>query len=106
VYDCAPQCALPADYFDVSITPFDPEFERQMELAEEGMKAYTTGIVRNHPFVDGKKRTAFMAAYVFLGSNGLRLVASEVEAVQFVTLLAASEIEESEFAAWLRANCQ
>lgn len=68
--------------------------------------AYTTGIVRNHPFVDGNKRTAFMAAYVFLGSNRLRLAASEVEAVQFVTRLAASEIDESEFAAWLRANCE
>jgi death-on-curing protein len=46
-----------------------------------------------------------LLAYVFLGSNGFRLVASEVEAAQFVMLLASSEIEEPEFGAWLRANC-
>jgi death-on-curing protein len=68
--------------------------------------AYTSTFVRNHPFVDGNKGTAFMAAYVLLGSNGFRLVASEVEAAQFVMLLASSEFEEPEFATWLRANCE
>jgi death-on-curing protein len=68
--------------------------------------AYTSGIVCNHPFVDGNKRTGFMAGYVFLASNGLHLTATEVDVVQVVTLLAASEIEESEFAAWLRENCE
>jgi death-on-curing protein len=68
--------------------------------------AYTSGIIRNHPFVDGNKRTAFMAGYVFLARNGLRLTATEVDVVQVVALLAASEIDESEFAAWLRKNCE
>ncbi len=68
--------------------------------------AYASGIVGNHPFVDGNKRTAFMAAYVFLASNGLRLVATEVDAAQVVTLLAASEINEAAFAAWLRKNSE
>lgn len=67
--------------------------------------AYTSGIIRNHPFIDGNKRTGFMAGYVFLARNGLRLTASEVDVVQVVTLLAASEIDESQFAAWLRNNC-
>ena len=66
--------------------------------------AYASGIVRNHPFVDGNKRTAFMAAYVFLARNGLRLVATEVDAAQVVSLLAASEINEAAFSAWLRKN--
>jgi death-on-curing protein len=66
--------------------------------------AFASGIVRNHPFVDGNKRTAFMAAYVFLASNGLRLIATEVDAAQVVTLLAASEIDETAFSAWLRNN--
>ena len=66
--------------------------------------AYASGIIRNHPFVDGNKRTAFMAAYVFLASNGLRLVATEVDAAQVVTLLAASEIDEATFSAWVRKN--
>ena len=68
--------------------------------------AYASGIVGNHPFVDGNKRTAFMTAYVFLASNGLRLVATEVDAAQVVTLLAASEINEAAFAAWLRKNSE
>jgi death-on-curing protein len=68
--------------------------------------AYVGGIVRNHPFVDGNKRTAFMTAYVFLARNGLQLMAPEVEAVQFVTALAAKKVEETEFAGWLRDNCE
>ncbi len=68
--------------------------------------AYASGIIRNHPFVDGNKLTAFMAAYVFLASNGLRLVATEVDAAQVVILLAASEINETAFAAWLRKNSE
>ena len=68
--------------------------------------AYTSGIIRNHPFVDGNKRTGFMAGYVFLASNDLQLTATEVDVVQVVTLLAASEIKEAEFAAWLRENCR
>ena len=68
--------------------------------------AYASGIIRNHPFVDGNKRTAFMAAYVFLASNGLRLVATDVDAAQVMTMLAASEIDEATFSAWLRKNIE
>ena len=68
--------------------------------------AYASGIVRNHPFVDGNKRTALMAAYVFLASNGLHLVATEVDAAQVMTMLAASEIDEAAFSAWLRKNSE
>lgn len=68
--------------------------------------ACTTGIIRNHPFVDGNKRTGFMAAYVFLASNGLQLMADELDVVRVIMLLAASEIDETEFAAWLKKNCE
>jgi death-on-curing protein len=68
--------------------------------------AYASGIVNNHPFVDGNKRTGFMATYVFLASNGLRVIAAEVDTVRSVTLLADGEIDESTFAAWLRKNSQ
>ena len=68
--------------------------------------AYADGIVQNHPFVDGNKRTGFMTAYVFLASNGLRLIASEIEAVTAVTALAAGDLDEVAFAAWLRGNCE
>jgi len=67
---------------------------------------YAAGIVRNHPFVDGNKRTAFMTALVFLARNGLRLVAPEVDATQIVTALAAGEVDEAAFAAWLRDSCE
>jgi len=67
---------------------------------------YASGIIRTHPFVDGNKRTAFVAAYVFLASNELRLVATEVDAAQVVKLLAAGEIDETTFSAWLRKNCE
>ena len=68
--------------------------------------AYAAGIIRNHPFVDGNKRTGFMCAFVFLAENGFRLIAREVEVVQVVTLLAAGEIDEAAFAAWLRDNTE
>ena len=63
--------------------------------------AYAFGIARNHPFVDGNKRTALMAAYVFLGLNGQRLVAPEAEAVVMVQELAGGVCGEAEFAAWI-----
>ena len=66
--------------------------------------AYAFGIVRNHPFVDGNKRTAFMTAVFFLELNGYRFIASEVDATLSTLALAANEIGEAEFAAWLRDN--
>lgn len=68
--------------------------------------AYAFGIVRNHPFVDGNKRTAFMTAVFFLELNGHRFMANEVEATLRTLALAASEIDEAEFAVWLRENVQ
>ncbi len=68
--------------------------------------AYAFGIARNHAFVDGNKRTALMAAYTFLRTNGLRLSASEVEAATMIRDLAASEIGEGELAAWITANVE
>jgi death-on-curing protein len=68
--------------------------------------AYASGIIRNHPFIDGNKRTGFMTAFVFLARNGEQLIASEVEATHMVTALAAGELTEDEFTNWLRDNCQ
>ena len=68
--------------------------------------AYASGIIRNHPFIDGNKRTGFMTAFVFLARNGEQLVASEVEATYMVTALAAGEVTKGEFTNWLRDNCQ
>lgn len=65
---------------------------------------YAAGIMRNHPFVDGNKRTGFLAAYSFLYVNGLEIVASEAEVIVQCLALAADEIDFAEFAAWLREN--
>jgi death-on-curing protein len=64
----------------------------------------TTGIVKNHPFVDGNKRTGFLLGIMFLELNGLRFTASEDDATQMVLDLAASAIDEAAYAAFLRAS--
>ena len=68
--------------------------------------SYAHGLARNHPFVDGNKRTAFLAAYTFLGLNGLDLHAPEAEAVVMTLGLAAGEIDEDGYAAWLGDRSQ
>jgi death on curing protein len=64
--------------------------------------SYGFGLARNHPFIDGNKRVAFQAMYVFLGLNGLRIEAEEPEVVRVVLALAAGELPESDLAEWLR----
>lgn len=65
---------------------------------------YTAGIVRNHPFVDGNKRTGFVIGVLFLELHGLDFKASEEDATQAVMSLAAGLLDEISFAAWLRKN--
>ena len=64
--------------------------------------SYGFGVARNHPFIDGNKRAAFQAIYIFLGLNGLRIDAPEEEVVALMLALASSELEESDLAAWLK----
>jgi death-on-curing protein len=66
--------------------------------------AYGFGIAKNHPFVDGNKRVAFQAIYVFLGINGAAITADEEEVVRLVLALASGELSESELRVWLRDN--
>jgi death-on-curing protein len=65
---------------------------------------YTAGIVKNHPFVDGNKRTGFVMGVLFLELNGYRFTASEEAAAQAIIELAAGTIDEEGFCAFLRAN--
>jgi death-on-curing protein len=64
--------------------------------------AYTAGIVQNHPFVDGNKRTGFVVGALFLELNGFDFTASEAEAALAVLELAAGTIDETGFALFLR----
>ena len=66
--------------------------------------AYGSGISQNHPFVDGNKRAGFLSVGLFLALNGYRLAATQAEATIAVLALAAGELDEAEFAAWLRAH--
>lgn len=64
--------------------------------------AYGFGISSNHPFVDGNKRVAFQAMYLFLGLNGFRIDAPEEEVVSLILALASGELDEPLLADWLR----
>jgi death on curing protein len=66
--------------------------------------AYSFGIARNHPFVDGNKRTALASMIVFLNLNGLALVAPQEAATAIVLALAAGEIGEDVLARWISDN--
>lgn len=64
--------------------------------------AYAFGIARNHPFTDGNKRTAAVAALTFLFLNGIEFEIGEAELVVMVLALAAGELSEEAVAAWFR----
>jgi death-on-curing protein len=66
--------------------------------------AYTSGIVQNHPFVDGNKRTGFVLGILFLELNGARFTATEDDAAQAVLGLAAGTLDEAGYVAFLRVN--
>ncbi|MCX7179201.1 MAG: type II toxin-antitoxin system death-on-curing family toxin [Proteobacteria bacterium] len=66
--------------------------------------AYGFGITRNHPFVDGNKRAAFLSVGLFLALNGYRLVATQADATVVMLSLAAGELDEAEFAGWLSTH--
>lgn len=80
-------------------------YDEDVDLADLAA-SYAHGIARNHPFLDGNKRTAFMAAYTFLDVNGLALDAPEAEAVAAMRALSTGELGEEEFAEWLRRHTE
>ena len=76
---------------------YDPEADLPSLAA-----AYGFGISSNHPFVDGNKRVAFQAMYLFLGLNGFRIDAPEEEVVALILSLASGDLDEPALAGWLR----
>jgi death on curing protein len=84
---------------------------RQQNLAAYGnpdaaqlAAAYGYGIARNHPFVDGNKRLAFIATKLFLRLNGWDFVADDFEHVSIMLRLAEGSLSEEDFAAWIREH--
>jgi death-on-curing protein len=66
--------------------------------------AYGYGIAKNHPFVDGNKRTSLLAIYTFLGVNGVDFVVAEADAATMILSLAAGEVSEESLTRWIRDN--
>ena len=74
--------------------------------AAELAAAYGYELSKNHAFVNGNKRAAFLALGLFLYMNGYRLTASQADATRTVLAVAASEIDEAQLAQWIRSNIQ
>lgn len=92
---------------------FESAMNRPLRLAAYGKPdaaalaaAYGFGLARNHPFVDGNKRTAFVAVELFLVLNGWVLQVGDAECVLTMLALAAGELPEDAFADWLRQHIQ
>jgi death-on-curing protein len=90
---------------------FESALARPRNLARYGAPdaadvaaAYGAGIARNHPFIDGNKRTAFVAVELLLALNGQTLVASDAACVLTLLGVADGTLDEAAFARWLRSN--
>ncbi len=68
--------------------------------------AYAFGLARNHPFVDGNKRTAYVVAEIFLALNGFKLVSSDADSILTTLGLAAGDLTEDALTDWFRRNVQ
>ncbi len=66
--------------------------------------SYGFGLAKNHAFLDGNKRAAFLSIGMFLSINGYKLVADQVDAVQTILAVAAGELDEAALAAWIQKN--
>jgi len=66
--------------------------------------AYAVGLAKNHAFVDGNKWVAFLAVGLFLGLNGYKLIANQSDATQTMLAVASGEMQEVDFARWIREN--
>ena len=92
---------------------FESALARPRNLAHYGdpdaadlAAAYGYGLARNHPFIDGNKRTAFVAVELFLALNGLELLADDVACVLTMLAVASGTLDEAGFATWLRTHIQ
>jgi death-on-curing protein len=90
---------------------FDSALARPLNLAAYGKPdvadlaaSYAVGLAKNHPFIDGNKRTAFVAMELFLALNGRDLTASDTDCVLTMLAVAAGDIDEAALAGWLRRN--
>jgi death on curing protein len=90
---------------------FESALARPLNLAAYGAPdladlaaAYGYGLARNHPFIDGNKRTAFVAVELFIELNGNELIASDADCVLTMLAVASGQIDEPAFAHWVRQH--
>ena len=83
--------------------PINKWHYEQRELAELAA-AYAFGLAKNHAFVDGNKRIAFMSMMTFLRKNGVRFAPEQAHATSMIMSLAAGEVSEESLARWIRVN--
>ena len=83
--------------------PLNHASYREPDTAEIGAM-YALAIARNHPFVDGNKRAAFMALVVFLALNGMSFDPPEVEATITTLAMSAGDLDDASFIAWVRRH--
>ena len=90
---------------------FEPALARPKNLAAYGepdvcalAAAYGVGLAKNHPFVDGNKRTAFVAVELFVELNGCELTAGDADCVLTMLAVASGQMDEDTFARWLRQH--
>jgi death-on-curing protein len=92
---------------------FESALARPQNLAHYGQPdfadlaaSYGVGLAKNHPFVDGNKRVAFLAVGLFLSLNGMRLAATQADATLAMLAVAAGTLDEPAFAQWLRDHAK
>jgi death on curing protein len=83
--------------------PINKRHDERAELAELAA-AYAFGLAKNHAFVDGNKRVAFLAMMVFLRTNGVRFAPDPAHATKIIMALAAGEVSEASLTRWIRDN--
>ncbi len=80
-------------------------YEKSTKLSLERLAAaYAFGIIKNHPFVDGNKRTGLVVAFAFLELNGVEMKATEEDAYRAFVALASGELGEEELSTWIQSN--
>lgn len=85
--------------------PFNRWSYEGVEDVRDLAATYGVGLAKNHPFIDGNKRAAFLALGVFLELNGWMLTATDDDAIATFYAVASSQMDEDALAAWVRDNC-
>ena len=84
---------------------YRPQTGYYADLIEEAAALWES-LAQNHPFIDGNKRTAFAALFMFLALNGMAFEPTEVDATLTILQMAAGEMTDEEFTAWVRLHAQ